>query len=72
MSSVRRNGVNNLTYVNVEKLLFIVLKSSRIKDFGYKHIQYFTMVAENFQFKRSEMPQNEGFLAKAHSIIQDG
>ena len=27
------------------------------------------MAEENFQFKRSEMPQNEEFLVKAHSIL---
>ena len=30
------------------------------------------MVEENCQLKRSEMPQNEGFLVKAHSILHLG
>ena len=45
------------------------LKCTRIKDFGQTLIQYFTMVEENFQFKRSEMHQIPGFLAKTRSIL---
>ena len=30
------------------------LKRTRMKDFGQKHIQYFTMVEENFKFKSSK------------------
>ena len=37
---------------------------------GYKLIQYFTMVEENFQFKISEMHQNEGLRVKTQMMVE--
>ena len=35
-------------------------------------LMFFTMVEEDFQFKRSQMHQNERFLVKFHSVFHHG
>ena len=48
------------------------LKCTKVKDIGYKFIQCFTMVEENFQFKRSEMHQNQGYWVQVYSMLHHG